>query len=1328
MSRLRTDRKEIKRQELLTASHQDSLAGKRSPCKCLHHFFERTVDVRPRAPAVMIGGEVTTYAELEARANRLAHHLLRLGIGPGSRVGLLLERSLHTYVSLLAILKSGGTFVPLDTSFPSQRLAFIAEDASLNLVLTTRAFEGATAQLTCHALFLDSAASIAREPVNRPRVVPGDNDLCYIIYTSGTTGRPKGVAITQASICNFLRVSTPIYKVAAGDRVYQGMTLAFDFSIEEIWPTFAAGATLVPGPLDHCRLGAGLTDFLIEQRITVLCCVPTLLATIERDVPTLRTLLVGGEACPANLVQRWSRPGRRMLNTYGPTETTVTATWTELLPNKPVTIGRPLPSYTVHLLDERLEPVAAGASGEICIGGPGVAARYINRPELTAKCFVPNPLEERGGRLYRTGDLGRLVCGGEIEFLGRIDGQVKIRGYRVELSEIEAVLREDPEVANATVTMWHEGTFQELIAYVSVRTSAPCGLSQASASKLRLRLHESLRRRLPAYMVPAFIEILDSLPMLPSGKTDRSRLPAHVSARLTVDNAAGDVQPATPLETEIAAAWGRVFGLPGVSVEADFFLDLGGHSLFAAMAISDLRKNSALRSLSMADLYTHPTIRGLARHLQGHLSQNRVQVPQRARRPATLGVVACGLTQVAFLYLLILVMGAPVALLLTAPPQGHFRNLGSIYVCAVGITMLTTLLLPIIGKWLVLGKARPGRYPLWGWFYCRWWLARKLLALAPLNYLAGSPLLAIYLRLLGARIGKGCHLGSAKLHMPDLLDIGSGTSIGYGADLEPFIVEGGWLHLAPIRVGAGAFIGTNAVVMLGAVVGEGAAVSEQSLVARDQIIPPGETWTGSPSRQTIFDTQLRKMADLQAVVHWSPVLWTGFVAGLLLLLVLPWLLLVPGLLLVYLAAEIDWWQGLAVLPLAGLIYVLTTCLVVAAGKRVVYPKARRGLVPLCSGFGLRKWFADKLMLLSLTTTNSLYATLYTSPWLRLLGAKVGCRAEVSTVSNIDPDLLVVGHESFIADLAVVGAARYHRGTIALGITELGARCFVGNAALVPSDTQLPNRSLIGVQSVAPAAPLKAATSWLGSPAMFLPRRQLSEQFDEALTYRPASRLVICRLAVEFFRVVTPAAFMYAACLGGTFVLEWLRNLPLVHMVAALPVLYFGMAFVATGLVAILKWLVVGRYRRRVEPMWSFFVWRTEFITALYENVAVPWLLHWLTGTPLMGPLLRLFGARIGPRVYLDTTYVTEFDLVRVGADAMVGGFTSLQTHLFEDRVMKMSTVTVGPGCSVGPRSVVLYDAELAAGVCLEPLSLAMKGEMLPTETRWRGIPARLVEG
>jgi non-ribosomal peptide synthetase-like protein len=301
--------------------------------------------------------------------------------------------------------------------------------------------------------------------------------------------------------------------------------------------------------------------------------------------------------------------------------------------------------------------------------------------------------------------------------------------------------------------------------------------------------------------------------------------------------------------------------------------------------------------------------------------------------------------------------------------------------------------------------------------------------------------------------------------------------------------------------------------------------------------------------------------------------------------------------------------------------------------------------------------------------------------------------------------------------------------MALGRIELGRRCFVGNAAVVRSHTRLGDNSLIGVQSVAPTRPVEAETSWLGSPAIFLPRRQQSEAFSEEVTYRPSHGRVAARLFVEYFRVTLPATLLSLATLLGTFVGLGLarRGVSPPVLIAATPAVAFGAGLAATLTVVALKWLLVGRYRPRVEPLWALFVRRSELITGLYESVAVPAMLGLLTGTPWIAPVLRLFGARIGRRTCIQTTYLTEFDLVRVGDDACVGASASLQTHLFEDRVMKMSTVTLGQGSSVGARAVVLYDARLDAGAVLDPLSLAMKGETLPAGGRWRGIPAGPVE-
>ncbi|WP_327069628.1 Pls/PosA family non-ribosomal peptide synthetase [Kitasatospora sp. NBC_01302] len=1313
----------------------------------LAQYFERTCDRVPDNTAVSCGAVHLSYAELDRRANQLARLLRERGAGPGASVGILLERSPESYVTLLAVLKSGASYVPLDPSFPADRVGFIARDAGLCDLVTTSSMRHRTPELPCRVLELDGLADqLSMQSADRPNVAIDPSSVCYVIYTSGTTGRPKGVAVSHANIVNFLQSVAPIYQVREEDRVYQGLSLAFDFSVEEIWPAWVVGATLVAGPTDDRRVGEGLAAFLVEQAITVLCCVPTLLTTIEAEVSSLRSLLVSGEACPPDLVRRWSKPGRRFLNVYGPTESTVSATCGELSPRRPVTIGTPLPSYRVYLLDEKLRPVPEGESGEICIGGPGVAIGYLNRPELTAEKFVTNPVAHdraQSPRIYRTGDLGRRTATGEIEFLGRIDTQVKIRGYRIELAEIEEVLREDPAVENAVVVPRElDGVVQDLVGYLTL-----AGGPAADGEELRERLHTTLRGRLPEYMIPSFVEVLAAFPLLAADKVDRSALPAPTSPPLAKRS-----RPHAPAETaterRLAAAWQEVLGLTQLSVEDDFFLDLGGHSMAAARLMSRLRRLPELSHLAMADLYGHPTVRALAGFVDRAAAEATAPQPERPqgpppRRHTTLRTALCGSAQLVLLYAWLMAFGLPALVLLyrllaawheplarVAPgsPLDHLAHLGigAFIPLEIGWTLLDLLLLPVLGCRLLLAGVRPGWYPLWGVTYLRFWLFTKVMATSPVALLAGSPLLPPFLRLLGARIGRGCHI-STPFGLPRFVELGDHVSVGYGARVQSYTVEDGWLRLAPVRLGDGSCLGTNSVVLPGAVLGAGASVGEQSLVWADRAVPAGEHWAGAPaSAQEAAPPVLQAMAEQPDERPWPLPVLAGFAGGALLLILLPLLIAAAG------SALIGWvaWQdgfGSALLSTlaAGPVFVLTTCTLVVLIKRAVLPRVRAGIHTERSGFGVRKWIGDGLLATSLTLTHSLYSTLYLVPFLRLLGARTGRRSEVATISFVDPDMLIIGEESFVADVSVVAPAVFHRGRIALAPAEVGRRSFVGNGALLPGSCRMGDNSLLGVHSVAPARPVGPETTWLGSPAIFLPRREESRRFPSKYTYDPSPGLIAARLAIEYLRVTLPSTIAALVALGALYAGIALARTgsPLLLLLLG-PALLLGAGLAATLLVVLLKWLVIGRYRPRVEPLWGIWVRRTELITGLFENLVVPALLNLLTGSPLAPWVLRLFGARIGRRVWLNTTYLTEFDLVEVGDDAAVGEVTSLQTHLFEDRVMKMSDVRVGRAASVGPRCVVLYDAEVGAGTCLDALSLVMKGEQLPPGTRWRGIPAR----
>ncbi len=569
----------------------------------LHELFEAQAALNPQRIAVVCGNQCVTYGELDHQADTVAALLRQHGVRPGDRVALFLPRSPDVYVAFLGVLKAGAAYVPLDPEYPPDRVNFILEDSQAKALITTRDLDAGTPGGKQIRLFAEEFSTEKQHDPKRQRTAAlNPDDLCYIIYTSGTTGQPKGVEITHRSVCHLVRAEAEIFRIEPIDRVFHASSIAFDASVEEIWLAFFGGATLVLGTSGMIHAGPDLSRMLTEAGVTVLSCVPTLLLTMEDDIPSLRLLILGGEASPAGLTKKWWKPDRRIVNTYGPTEATVIATWTDCHPERTITIGRPVRGYTTTVLDAALRPVAKGQPGELCIGGAGLARGYLNRPELTAEKFIH--LEQADGparRVYRTGDLVRENANGDLEFLGRIDTQVKIRGFRVELGEIEAALMECPEIRQAAVSLREDVPgLQRLVAYIVPRDSAfdP------------ERLRSLVSQRLPPYMVPTAFERLSSMPTLASGKVDRKNLPLPSSP---ADVPQRRIRaPTSPGERQIVDTWAKLFGTP-VSTDDDFFLDLGGHSLLAARMVSELRKQPGFEGVSVRDVYEFPTIQALAR-------------------------------------------------------------------------------------------------------------------------------------------------------------------------------------------------------------------------------------------------------------------------------------------------------------------------------------------------------------------------------------------------------------------------------------------------------------------------------------------------------------------------------------------------------------------------------------------------------------------------------------------------------------------------------------------------------------------------------------------
>jgi non-ribosomal peptide synthetase-like protein len=1318
-----------------------SLAVGRPAPQLLHEFFEVQATARPDNVAVITPGRMLTYRQVDEAANRLARFLRAHGIGPGSLVGLLLPRGASVYIGLLGILKAGAGYVPLDPDYPPDRISYILSDCRAGALVTVSELAD-KADFPGKGVLLDRQADeLAEMPSERlapaeTKASPGD--LCYIIYTSGSTGKPKGVELEHRSVCNLVQVERQMFRVRPDDRVFQGFSIAFDASVEEVWLAFASGAALVVGTSEMVHAGPALSGMLTEARVTVFSTVPTLLSMLDEDIPTVRLLILGGEACPPDLVQRWSRPYRRMFNTYGPTEATVIATAWECVPGKPVTIGPPIPTYQVVLMGEDLKPVPPGQPGELLIAGPGVARGYVGRPDLTAERFVNLPLPGSAGppvRMYRSGDLGRWTAGGEIEYLGRIDGQVKLRGFRVELSEIEMVLLECPGVQAAAVAVHKDaaGT-QQLVGYLVMRE----GQEPDEAA-----IRPILRARLPHYMVPAILETLPSLPTMPSGKVDRRSLPPPRPRQPKV--AAADPNrpgPRNDLEKQIYRVWEKVFAPQPVSIRDDFFLDLGGHSLLAARMVSELRKEPDLGEVAVLDVYRHPTVEALAAHVRQRrlaaAARDPAAPPPGSPAPSQFHPVSpgahrlCAVAQLVALYFILgfasLQLLVPYLVHTWAVAAGYRAGLALLLAAASAVAAYPLMvLISLAVKWGVIGRFRAGFYPLWGMYYFRWWFVKSILAVVPRALLAGTPLLNLYFRLLGARIGKNVYLGTDEALAFDLLHIGDETHVGAETVLSGCVVEDGLLKIGHIDIGPRCFVGTRCVLRPGAAMAESSTLEDLSLLRSENRIRAGKRKAGSPAVPVAGPPLGRPRRD----VPYSRARRVGFaLLSALGVFVFPALLLAalfPGLVLLEVTANAfgGYWY-LAFTPLVALSFIVLFCLEVALCKWLLLGRVRPGHYPLYGSFHFRKWIIDNLMDLVLNVLLPLHTSLYQVPWYRLLGARIGRGTELSTATNVTPDLVTVGDGSFVADSVSLGAARVEAGQLTVEEVRVGNKTFVGNSALLPPGAAIGDGCLIGVLSTTPADQDagRAGLTWLGSPSFSLPQRQQSTEFPEEQTFRPTRKLRVQRALIEAVRAVLPLTVaIFLTCLLMRALL-YVGTAASMWAVAAVLPLFLALCGVAAMAFAIgLKWAVMGRYRPRERPLWSPFVWGTELVAAATEWLGDVYLIRNLLGTPYVCAYFRLLGAKVGRRVYMDTAEMTEFDLIEIGDDTALNETCTIQTHLFEDRVMKMSYVRIGKRCSVGAGSTVLYDTYLADGSSLEDLSLLMKGEVLPAKTAWTGIPA-----
>ncbi|MBF2002243.1 MAG: amino acid adenylation domain-containing protein [Synechococcales cyanobacterium M58_A2018_015] len=599
---------------------------------CFHHLFEAQAAQRPDTIALIYvtseGVQHLTYGELNRRSNQLAHHLQSLGVGPETLVGIGIDRSLEMIIALLAVLKAGGAYLPLDPAYPPERLSYMLQDSQTQFLITCSTGLPLCSSLpTSHSLHhLDLATwNPTSYPTHNPDVSLSPDHLAYLIYTSGSTGQPKGVLVPHAGLANLTADKIRACRVTPDSCILQFFSLSFDASIPEIIMALGSGAKLCLAPRSTLLPGPDLLHLLCQQAITHITLTPSALAAVpEAPLPALEMVLVGGEAPSPDLIRRWCE-NRLFINAYGPTEVTVNASMVPCGNGYPLqpTI-RPSANKQLYVLDEHLQPLPIGAIGELHIGGIGLARGYLNRPALTAEKFIPDPFSAHpASRLYKTGDLATYLPDGRIKLLGRIDSQVKIRGFRIEPGEIETLLTQHPQVQAAIVTLQtlvspspHSHSEKRLIAYI-LPTSDSSTLSPLIPQTLRTYL----KNHLPDYMLPAAFVLLDRLPLTPNGKIDYASLPAPNWSQRSQPL----IAPRTPIEDQLVALFAKLLDIKTVSLDDDFF-ELGGHSLLATRLIAQALQTFEVE-LTVADLFTASTPRELAERITYLQTQRRLQSP-----------------------------------------------------------------------------------------------------------------------------------------------------------------------------------------------------------------------------------------------------------------------------------------------------------------------------------------------------------------------------------------------------------------------------------------------------------------------------------------------------------------------------------------------------------------------------------------------------------------------------------------------------------------------------------------------------------------------------
>ncbi|RNE49894.1 Pls/PosA family non-ribosomal peptide synthetase [Corynebacterium alimapuense] len=1276
-------------------------AGEAPAKRTLYEILAATAAEHPEAAAID-DGEILTYAELMEEVHAWAVELHRNGIRRGDRIGIRMPSGTRDlYIAILSTIAAGAAYVPVDADDPDERAEMVFGEAHINGVFTAEGFR-----------------MLAPRPGGDNRR-PMLDDIAWIIFTSGSTGKPKGVAVSHRSAAAFVDAEAQLFLVNSpggplgpDDRVLAGLSVAFDASCEEMWLAWGHGACLVPAPRSLVRSGMDLGPWLIRRDITAVSTVPTLAGLWPAEaLDNVRLLIVGGEACSQELVERLATEDREMWNTYGPTEATVVASAAQLHPSRPVGIGLPLAGWDLIVVDTEGQPVEVGEVGELVIGGVGLA-RYLD-PAKDAEKYAPLPTVG-WSRAYRSGDHVRLEEDG-LYFVGRVDDQVKIGGRRIELGEVESNVASLPNVYNSAVAVQTTGADQKvLVGYVSL-DDPTVGFDHDTA-------HAHLAETMPAALVPR-IAVLDELPIRTSGKVDKKALP------WPLPGVGVEATGLSSTENWLAELWVDVLGTSVSDADADFF-SLGGTSLAAATLVGRIRDQ--VPTVAVRDLYDHPRLGALAETVEAIASSSGVSLDDATPTPtrevssvgagtrvAQVGIQVLTMTLTATSWLAWLLLGGNLADLAGVEWAVHTPWWIVIALVVIFATPIGRLPIGALGARLLTARIAPGDYRRGGSTHLRIWAAERWADASGSRSIAGATWVNYYARILGVSVGKEVDLHSLP-PVTGLLTLGSHASIEPEVDLSGYWVDGDIVHVGAIEIGESARVGTRSTLLPGAVIGADAHVEAGSTVTAAKPIKARARWSGSPAVKVGRSKHRFPEEHPHRRSRWVPIY--GFTS--ILLSLHPLLSIALGAAIVISLIEATGGNpmlgAVVFAPLGGLVAFAAYLLGTWFGVRLLSIGLKPGVTPVRSLQGWRLWAIERLMDDARTYLFPLYASQLTPVWLRSLGAKIGKDVEISTAVMI-PTLTEVRDGAFLADDTMIGGYELGGGWMVTGETRVGKRSFIGNSGITGPGRKLAKNSLVAVLSSTPKK-AKSNSNWWGSPPERMRRVQVKADGGEALTYHPGRKPKIFRGIIETMRLLAPltSAMLLAGSLATLQYLVVQVGIWAAWLLGGLILMAAGL--IAMGLTVVVKWFCVGRHQPGDHPLWSEFVWLNELQDAFVESVAGPWFLIPNLGSGELNVALRALGVKIGRGAWIESYWFPETDLCAVGAGATVGPGTVVQTHLFQDRVMSLDTVTIGAGATLAAHSVALPAANLGDGATVAPGSLVMRGDKVPANTYWQGNP------